>query len=199
MYTETTTSFFKIYDSFFSRITDDMYLELTEMDTFKMLQGLLINAIPRFEFPRFNVFDYVEGELVESTYQGVESDDVEVPAYLWVGGEFNHVLTTEEINILGLCMTVEWLIQQLETADNTRMKYAGSDYKVSSQANHMSKIKIVLEATKVDCKHMQRLYRRRIVSEDGSTIQSTLGQIIATPVYGITNANIDRINWRRTR
>ena len=122
---ETTTSFFKIYDSFFSRITDDMYLELTEMDTFKMLQGLLINAIPRFEFPRFNVFDYVEGELVESTYQGVESDDIEVPAYLWVGGEFNHVLTTEEINILGLCMTVEWLIQQLETADNTRMKYAG--------------------------------------------------------------------------
>ena len=33
-----TTSFAFVYDSFLSKITDDMYLELTELDTFRMLE-----------------------------------------------------------------------------------------------------------------------------------------------------------------
>jgi len=55
------TSFMTIYDSFFSRVTDDMYLELTEEDTYKILQDLLINSLPRFEFARVNLFDFEEG------------------------------------------------------------------------------------------------------------------------------------------
>ena len=84
------TPFSTIYDSFFERVTSEMYMELTELDTTRMLQGLLINAIPRFEFPRFNIFDYEEGIEEYETYTGVESDGIEVPATLWVGGSFNY-------------------------------------------------------------------------------------------------------------
>ena len=60
--TATGTTFSTIYNRFLGKITDDMYMELTELDTFMMLQDLLIAAIPRFEFPRFDVFDYEEME-----------------------------------------------------------------------------------------------------------------------------------------
>ena len=104
------TPFSIIYDSFLSRCTSDMYMEMTELDTLEMLQDLLINAIPRFEFPRFDIFDYEPGYLIGiGTYCGVESDGIEVPATAWVGGSFNANLTQEEVNILSLSMVVEWL------------------------------------------------------------------------------------------
>lgn len=53
-----TTPFSIVYDSFLSKITDDMYMELTPEDTIKDLQNLLVDAIPGFEFPRVNLFDY---------------------------------------------------------------------------------------------------------------------------------------------
>ena len=39
-------------------ITDDMYLELTPEDTVNDIQNLLIGAIPGFEIPRVNLYDY---------------------------------------------------------------------------------------------------------------------------------------------
>ena len=84
------TSFLTIYDAFLAKVTDDMYMELTEEDTYSMLQDLLINTLPRFEFPRFDLYDYEEGAWGDlGVYQGVDSDDVEVPAAGWVGGTFN--------------------------------------------------------------------------------------------------------------
>ena len=176
------TPFSAIYDSFLERVTSDMYMELTELDTLKLLQGLLINAIPRFEFPRFDIFDYEEGILEEGTYCGIESDGKEVPATYWVGGIFNSVLTQEEVNILSLNMVVEWLGQQLATTENTRMKYSGSDFKFTSQANHMAKLKVMIDAYKADCFKLQRLYKRRKVVN--GQIQSTFGQIMEGPTYG---------------
>ena len=195
MSTNQTTPFSTIYDSFFSRVTDDMYMELTEFDTFEILQDLLITAIPRFEFPRFNIFDYEEGYLNEdATYEGVESDGKEVPAIIWERGYFNSELTKEEINILSMCMVIEWLGQQLETTENTRMKYSGSDFKFTSQANHMAKIKVAIDAMNKDCIHLQRLYKRRITSNDGSQIQSTMSQIVAKTNYGANSDKINRIS-----
>ena len=37
-----TTPFSIVYDSFLSKITDDMYMELTELDTFRLLEDLLM-------------------------------------------------------------------------------------------------------------------------------------------------------------
>lgn len=71
-----TTSFSLVYDSFLSKITDDMYLELTELDTFRMLEQLLLSAIEKFEFPRIDIWDYELFEISdETTYKGVESNN----------------------------------------------------------------------------------------------------------------------------
>ena len=183
------TSFLTVYDSFLSRVTSDMYMEFTELDTLEMLQDILINAIPRFEFPRFDINDYEEGYLdYMGTYHGIESDGLEVPAIGWIGGSFNVGLTKEEINILSLCMVIEWLGQQLATTDNTRMIYSGSDFKLTSQANHMSKLKVLIDAYKQDCFHLQRLYKRRKF-EDGKA-KSTAGLIMTTPSFGYKIKNL---------
>lgn len=52
------TLFATVYNRFLGKITDDLYLELTPEDTIKDLQNLLIDAIPGFEFPRKNLYDY---------------------------------------------------------------------------------------------------------------------------------------------
>lgn len=176
------TSFATIYDSFLTKVTDDMYLELTELDTYSMLQDLLLAAIVKFEFPRFDIFDYEMGIPTDSIYKGVESNNIEVPSVLWEGGSFNSILTQEEINIIALYMVVEWLGQQIATTENTELKYSGSDFKFASQANHMSKLKVVKQNFEQDAFHLQRLYKRR-KTVDGK-IQSTFGQIMEVPHYG---------------
>lgn len=178
------TSFLTIYDAFLAKITSDMYMELTEEDTYTMLQDLLINSLSRFEFPRFDIFEYEEGAWgYIGEYEGIESDDKEVAAYGWVGGTFNIELTIEEINIIALNMVIGWLGQQLDTTENTRMKYSGSDFKFTSQANHMAKLKVMIDAHKQDSLHLQRLYKRRIRMIDGE-IRSTMGQVMEVPSYG---------------
>jgi hypothetical protein len=52
------TNFTDVYNRFLGKITDDMYVELTPQDTVKDLRNLLIDAIPGFEFPRVNLYDY---------------------------------------------------------------------------------------------------------------------------------------------
>lgn len=181
---ESKTSFLTIYDAFFAKVTSDMYMEIEECDTYAMLQDLLINTLFRFEFPRFDLFDYELGAWGDmGTYQGVESNDEEVPATGWVGGTFNMQLTDEEINIIALNMVIGWLGQQLDTTENTKMKYSGSDFKFTSQANHMAKLKVMIDAHKQDSIHLQRLYKRRIRTADGQ-IQSTMWQIVSRPDYG---------------
>ena len=68
------TLFTAVYNRFLGKITDDLYLELTPEDTLKDLQNLLINAIPGFEFPRQNLYDYVV-EIVELDEEEVDKDD----------------------------------------------------------------------------------------------------------------------------
>ena len=119
------TPFTFVYDSFLSKITDDMYMELTELDTYKMLEELLVTAIQKFEFPR-KPLDYQEEYIVdEGEYAGVESEGELVHAWIYGGGCFEAALTPEEINILSTYMIVEWIGQQLASVENTRMKYSG--------------------------------------------------------------------------
>ena len=47
------------------------------------------------------------------------------------------------------------------------MKYSGSDFKMTSQANHLSKLLSLLEESRRDSFHMQRLYKRRKLSDNG--------------------------------
>ena len=173
------TLFSAVYNRFLGQITDDLYLELTPEDTLKDLQNLLINAIPGFEFPRNNLYDYTievkeisEEELtsddfVLGTVWGEIPDNLQAPNVLIDKSRFNIELTQEEINILALLMKQGWVQRQVTSIENTRMKYSGSDFKMTSQANHLSKLLNLLEESRRDSFHMQRLYKRRKLSASG--------------------------------
>lgn len=177
----TSTPFSYIYDSFLSKITDDMYMELTELDTYQLLEELLLSSIQKFEFPRVDLTEY---ELVSITdevkYTGAESGQEEVPAILYEGGSFTNTLTAEEINILATYMVVEWLGQQLASVENTRMKYSGSDFKFTSQANHMQKLLQLKKDYEREGFHLQRLYKRRQKDSETNVYKSTFGSIMFT-------------------
>ena len=57
------------------------------------------------------------------------------------------------------------------------MKYSGSDFKFTSQANHMSKILALKKDYEREGFHLQRLYKRRLKDEDG-IMRSTFGIIM---------------------
>lgn len=145
------TSFNTIIDRFFSKITDDMYLELTEEDTIRDAKQYLFDAIPQFEFPRFDPYDYDEAE---ETY--------------------NIDLSKEEINILAILMKMNWLDRQIASVENTRMKYSGSDFKFTSQANHLAKLLNLKTEVNRENIHFQRLYKRRFKALDGHIMSNWL-------------------------
>lgn len=150
------TSFETIIDRFLGKITDDMYLELTPEDTIRDAKQFLVDAIPYFEFPRFALYDYNE-ELEE----------------------YNVELTDEEINILALLMKTAWLERQINSVEVTRMKYSGSDFKMTSQANHLSKLIQLKHENVRESTHAQRLYKRRKFNADG-TISSNWSCLLET-------------------
>ena len=172
------TKFSAVYNRFLGQITDDLYLELTPEDTLKDLQNLLLNAIPGFEFPRVNLYDYTI-EVNEVAETEVTEDDfilgtvwgdlttLEAPNVIVDKSRFNIELSAEEINILALLMKQGWVQRQVTSIENTRMKYSGSDFKMTSQANHLSKLMALLTESRRDSFHMQRLYKRRKFA-DGS-------------------------------
>lgn len=148
------TAFSEIYKRFKAKITDDMYMELTPGETDSLLKELLLNSLHNFEFPRVDIYNYNE-ELEE----------------------YNISLTAEEQNIIATYMIVEWLSQQLASVENVRMKYSGSDFKFTSQANHMAKIQAMKKDYERRGFHLQRLYKRR-KADDNGIMRSTFGSIM---------------------
>ena len=139
------TQFTEVYNRFLGKITDDMYVELTPQDTIRDLRNLLIDAIPGFEFPRKNLNDYTllidkipQSELTEEDFVigivwGELPEDNTTPSYVLVEKSyFQSELTTEEINILAILMMEAWVQRQVTSIENTRMKYSGSDFKMTS-------------------------------------------------------------------
>ena len=173
------TQFSAVYNRFLGQITDDLYLELTPEDTLRDMQNLLINAIPGFEFPRKNLYDYTmevkeipedeatPDDFIVGVVWGELQNSLETPNVLVDRSRFNIELTAEEINILALLMKQGWVQRQVTSIENTRMKYSGSDFKMTSQANHLSKLLSLLEESRRDSFHMQRLYKRRKLADGG--------------------------------
>lgn len=173
------TQFSAVYNRFLGKITDDMYMELTPEDTIKDLQNLIVNALPGFEFPRKDLYNYEtktcimkEDELVEDDFVlgviwGEIPDANAVPDVLVDKSSFFEDLTSEEINIIAILMMEGWLQRQVTSCENVRMKYSGSDFKMTSQANHLSKLLSLLKDCQRQSIHMQRLYKRRRFSSTG--------------------------------
>ena len=177
------TQFTEVYNRFLGKITDDMYVELTPQDTIRDLRNLIIDAIPGFEFPRHNLYDYTietiikdENEVLTTDFIiGMLWDDLQdnidntdkPPKLMIESSRFAAELTSEEINILAILMMVAWVQRQVTSIENTRMKYSGSDFKMTSQANHLSKLQSLLNECNRQSLHMQRLYKRRKIVDNG--------------------------------
>ena len=175
------TQFSAVYNRFLGKITDDLYLELTPEDTLRDLQNLLMDAIPGFEFPRKDLYDYTI-EILEVPEDEVSDEDfvlgtvwgdvedstlLETPKVMVDKSRFNIELSAEEINILALLMKQGWVQRQVTSIENTRMKYSGADFKMTSQANHLAKLLTLLTESRRDAFHMQRLYKRRKLADGG--------------------------------
>ena len=168
------TQFTAVYDRFLGKITDDMYMELTPEDTIRDLQNLLIDAIPGFEFPRKNISDYSidtinvkRTELKEDDF--VINDLLDDDSYVLVDrSSFGVDLTSDEINIIAILMMCGWVQRQVTSIENSRMKYSGTDFKMTSQANHLAKLLNLLSEVQRQSHHMQRLYKRRKTDAAGN-------------------------------
>ena len=172
--------FTDVYNRFLGKITDDMYMELTPEDTIKDLRRLLIDALSSFEFPRQNIMDYTidtvlisedevasEDFVIDTIWSKLPEDSNKPPQVLVERSYFGVNLTPEEINIIALIMVHSWLQRQITSIENTRMKYSGSDFKMTSQANHLSKLLTLQNDIWRQSHHMQRLYKRRKIEPDG--------------------------------
>lgn len=180
------TQFSAIYNRFLGKITDDLYIELTPEDTIRDLRQLLLDALPGFEFPRVDLYDYeIKQEIIQED-EVVEGDFVlgiiwnddpvnnqeKIPMALIERSAFSAQLSPEEINILAILMKQGWVQRQVTSIENTRMKFSGSDFKFTSQANHLRKLMTLLEESRRDSFHMQRLYKRRKKDEDGRYVSN---------------------------
>ena len=175
------TPFVDVYNRFLGKITDDMYVELTPQDTIRDLRNMIIDAIPGFEFPRHNLYDYVIETEVKDEDKVLTTDFVlgilwdempadsenAVPRLMVEKSSFAADLTSEEINILAILMMTAWVQRQVTSIENTRMKYSGSDFKMTSQANHLQKLLTLLNECHRQSHHMQRLYKRRKIIDNG--------------------------------
>lgn len=206
---EIRTPFSAIYNRFLEKITDDMYIELTPQDTLKDLRNLLIDSIPGFEFPRCDLYNYEtkievkrEDEITEDDFViGVIWDDLEmgesgeeIPKVYIEQSSFGCELTQEEINILALLMKQAWVQRQVSSIENTRMKYSGSDFKMTSQANHLAKLLNLLNEAQRESFHMQRLYKRRKADPKfGNRYMSTWRRFRESTVTGGSSGFVEQI------
>lgn len=155
------TTFQEMYDFFLAGITDDMYMELTKEDTEKMLEELLIAAVPHFEFPRWN--DPFELDVRHKC--------------------FNVELSTTEKIVIRYYMIAEWMGQQLATIDLIRQKYSSAEFKFTSQAAHIKQLMALKEEYERLGFHAQRLYARREKDSKGR-VRSTMYKVMNYPSPG---------------
>lgn len=138
-----------VYDSFFALITDDMYMEIGPEDTLKDCKSMLLASIPLFEFP-------------EAPF---EITTIEVDHH--PQDTFTRDLTLEEQNILAYGMVEIWLQRQITSIEVTRQKFSGVDFKLTSQASHLTKLLSLIEDVRAEHRRLQMLHSRRRVNNFG--------------------------------
>lgn len=148
------TPFQTVYDAFFTYITDDMYMEISEEETKADCRSLLMLSIPMFEFPKRQL--------------------------LFNGDEFTVELTLEEINILAMGMNQAWLQRQVTSIEVVRQKFSGADFRLTSQSSHLQRLMLLLQTTKDEHRRLQMLYSRREISPRGN-VTSAFGMLVQRP------------------
>lgn len=151
-----------VYDSFFTLITDDMYMEIGPEDTRKDCKSLLLASLPLFEFPVAPI--NITTELVGPDKRPVDF--------------FSRDLTLEEINILAYGMVEIWLQRQITSIEVVRQKFSGTDFKLTSQASHLTKLLTLIEDIRNEHRRLQMLCSRRRVNETTGNYESTFDLLV---------------------
>lgn len=133
------TPFREVYDAFLGKIDQDEWnlykdLEMLEQDWFMLLKS----AVERFMFPRVSLEYSVEEQC------------------------FTEKIGQQEIQVLATFMRNEWLKRALYSWSLIRQEYSTKDFQLTSQANHMDKLKQSVDLSDYECKHMINLYSRVI-------------------------------------
>ncbi|WP_081386920.1 hypothetical protein [Paenibacillus odorifer] len=117
-----TTKYEEVYDSFMQKISDYSFISLTneQLDTF--LKNLMKSAIVRFK--------KCKNELIVN-------DPI----------EFSSELTQEEIEIIALLMTVEWIRPRINNIELLKQSLNTKDWNFYSQANHLKELRTLKEET----------------------------------------------------
>ena len=147
------TLFSYISKRFFTIVTDAMYLSWSKEETEKDFEEILIAAISKFRFPRFKLYDYTPTVFDEITGDVITE------------GQFNFLLTEEEVDIFALLAKKNWLERQLFDTKVTQQMYGTKDFSFTSQANHINQLNDLLKSVKEEDRISQQLYKRRKMTD----------------------------------
>jgi hypothetical protein len=129
------TPFEDIYEFFLSKVTDFSFANFTDTELEEELEMYLRSATPKF-------FSAGETRLKRnSTFK-----------------EFDQNLTDLEKEILASLMIVEYLNPKIISTENMRQFLASKEYKIYSQANHLSKMIELRNQVKSEVNHLMSLY-----------------------------------------
>lgn len=117
------TLFEEVYDVFLSHISDHIFMNNDEDDEMKF--RYLRNSVVRFS--------KCKKDLSKRT-----------------NDSFLDTLTDEEIQILGVCMVIEYLNPQIISLNNIKQALGSKDFSISSQANFLDALISLRENKKIE-------------------------------------------------
>ena len=133
------TSYETIYKRFSKKITDFVFLDLSDEDTEELLFSYLMSSIAKFR--------KCESDLSE------RDEDSKA---------FKNDLLNEEIEILALMMVEEWLEPQLNSSLLTNQIVGGSEEKFYAQANQLDKLQNLQLRNRINAQKAFRDYKTEI-------------------------------------
>jgi len=124
-----------VFTAFTSKITDKFFSELPTLDSEEQMIQLLNDGLIYFKNPKINVFD--------------KDDTLKV---------FNLNLGYFEIQIISNLMKLAWFDRQLANIELIKQKFTDRDFKITSQAEHMTKLQLLKNAHILTCKTLMKNY-----------------------------------------
>lgn len=129
------TPFEDIYDFFLSKVTDFSFANFTDDELKDELEQYLRSASVKF---------FSAGDI------RLQKD--------FTFKEFTNDLTDLEKEILASLMIVEYLNPKIIATENMKQFLASKEYKIYSQANHLSKMIELRNQVKAEVNHLMTLY-----------------------------------------
>ena len=128
------TPFEEVYQFFLSKVTDYSFVNFTENELEEEFEKYLRSASTKF---------FSAGTRLEKNLKFKE---------------FERDLTDLELEILSLLMVLEYLNPKIIATENMKQFLATKEYKVYSQANHLSKMLELKNNIKSEVNHLMSQY-----------------------------------------